>query len=212
MFKFSGVKNALGCFSYDSGHIWAYKFVLHLLEKVVSQGVNLHTHTPVSKITKLNSPNSTNPWKVETERGSIAAGIVVMATNAYTSTLIPQYQGKIVPVRGTCCRISVPPGNGTPASRLTKTYTLRWGGWDYDYLIPRGDGSIVVGGARSAFIHDLNNWYNVSDDSRVLEPAVRYFDGYMQRNFVGWEESHAYTDRVWTGSESFPECEHFLSN
>ncbi|KAJ5974563.1 FAD dependent oxidoreductase [Penicillium waksmanii] len=194
---FSGVKGALGCFSYDSGHIWAYKFVLHLLEKVVTQGVNLQTHTPVSNITKSNISASTHPWVVDTQRGFVVARTVVMATNAYTSALVPQYQGKIVPVRGTCSRIVVPPGSSAP--RLKSTYTLRWGGWEYDYLIPRGDGSIVVGGARKAFIHDLNSWYNVSDDSYVLEPAIRYWDGYMQRNFAGWEYSNAYTDRVWTG-------------
>ncbi|KAJ5112709.1 hypothetical protein N7532_000754 [Penicillium argentinense] len=195
--EFSGVKGAVGCFTYDSGHIWAYKFVLHLLEKVVAQGVNLQTHTPVTKLTKSTTSDGAERWNVETERGSVAAGVVVMATNAYTSALAPQYQGKIVPVRGTCSRIAVPPGSAAP--RLTKTYTLRWNGWDYDYLIPRDDGSIVVGGARTAFIHDLDSWYNVSDDSRVLESAARYFDGYMQRHFVGWENSHAYTDRVWTG-------------
>lgn len=167
----------------------------------MSQGVNLQTHTPVAKITKSNVSASTHSWVVDTQRGSVTARTVVMATNAYTSTLVPKYQGKIVPVRGTCCRIAVPPGSSAP--RLKSTYTLRWGGWEYDYLIPRGDGSIVVGGARKAFIHDLNSWYNVSDDSYVLEPAVRYWDGYMQRNFAGWEDSNAYTDRVWTGSR-FP--------
>lgn len=136
---------------------------------------------------------------METSRGTVAANVVVLATNAYTSSLAPQYQGKIVPVRGTCSRIVVPAGSTAP--RLTNTYTLRLNAWDYDYLIPRGDGSIVVGGARSSFIQDEKNWYNVSDDSLVLEPAVRYFDGYMQRNFVGWENSFAYTDRVWTGSK-----------
>ncbi|KAJ5175835.1 uncharacterized protein N7482_001712 [Penicillium canariense] len=195
--SFSGVKGAVGCFTYDAGSIWAYKFVLHLLEKVVSQGVNLQTHTPVSSITKSTIPSAPYGWEVKTPRGTIAARKVIFATNAYTSALVPQYKDKIIPVRGTCSRIAVPPGSTAP--RLTHTYTLRWGGWDYDYLIPRADGSIVVGGARSTFIHDLNDWYNVSDDSRVLEGAVRYFDGYMQRNFVGWEHSHAYTDRVWTG-------------
>lgn len=200
--KFSGVKGAVGCFTYDAGHIWAYKFVLHLLEKVVAQGVNLQTHTAVSTISQSTDPASVYPWRVETPRGALAAKKVVLATNAYTSALAPQFKDKIVPVRGTCCRIAVPPASTAP--RLTKTYTLRWGGWDYDYLIPRGDGSIVVGGARSSFIDKLDNWYDVSDDSRVLESAVRYFDGYMQRNFVGWEDSHAYTDRVWTGSKCIP--------
>lgn len=123
---------------------------------------------------------------------------MVLATNGYTSALAPQYKDTIVPVRGTCSRILVPPGSSVP--RLTNTYTLRCGERDFDYLIPREDGSIVVGGARSAFLDELDSWYDVSDDSRVLESAVRYFDGYMQRNFVGWEDSHAYTNRVWTGS------------
>ena len=164
--------------------------------------MNLQTHTAVSTISKSTDPASVYPWRVETPRGAVAAKQVVLATNAYTSALVPQFKDKIVPVRGTCCHIAVPPASAAP--RLTKTYTLRWGGWDYDYLIPRGDGSIVVGGARSSFIDKLDNWYDVSDDSRVLESAVRYFDGYMQRNFVGWEDSHAYTDRVWTGSKCIP--------
>jgi glycine/D-amino acid oxidase-like deaminating enzyme len=195
--KFSGVKGAKGCFTYDAGHIWPYKFVLHLLEKAIARGVNLQTHTPVSEITE-STASSSHRWTVKTGRGSVVAKAVVLATNAYTSTLIPEYKDKIVPVRGTCSRIISPPGN--PAPRLTSTYTLRWNNWNYDYLIPRADGSIVVGGARPAFIDDLDSWYNVSDDSRVLESAVRYWDNYMQRNFIGWEDSNAYTDRVWTGS------------
>jgi glycine/D-amino acid oxidase-like deaminating enzyme len=190
----------VGCFTYDAGSIWAYKLVLHLLEKVISQGVNLQTHTPVHKLRKsTNEPTSSSAWGVETLRGTITARNVILATNAYTSALVPQYQNKIIPVRGTCCRIVVPESSTAP--RLTNTYTLRWNGWDYDYLIPLADRSIVVGGARTAFIHDLDNWYNVSDDSRVLEGAARYFDGYMQKHFVGWEDSNAYTDQVWTGSE-----------
>ncbi|KAJ6011793.1 hypothetical protein N7499_013234 [Penicillium canescens] len=195
--KFSGVKGAKGCFTYDAGHIWPYKFVLHLLGKAIARGVNLQTHTPVSEITESSAAGSSHRWTVMTARGSISAKTVVLATNAYTSSLVPQYKDKIIPVRGTCSRIIVPPG--TTAPRLTNTYTLRWNTWNYDYLIPRGDGSIVVGGARPTFIDDLDSWYNVSDDSRVLEPAVRYWDNYMQRNFIGWENSNAYTDRVWTG-------------
>ena len=172
--------------------------MLHLLEKAIAQGVNLQTHTPVTGMTRSNNSISSHLWTVNTARGSISAKTVVLATNAYTSSLAPQYKEKIIPVRGTCSRIIVPARTAAP--RLTNTYTLRWNNWNYDYLIPRADGSIVVGGARPAFINDLGSWYNISDDSLVLEPAVRYWDNYMQRNFVGWENSHAYTDRVWTGS------------
>ncbi|KAL4871867.1 hypothetical protein BDV12DRAFT_194015 [Aspergillus spectabilis] len=129
--------------------------------------------------------------------GTIRAKKVIVATNGYTSSVLPQYKNRIIPVRGTCSRIVAPSNN--PAPRLTRSYTIRHNSWNYDYLIPRRDGSIVVGGARPAFIDNPESWYNVSDDGHVLESAVRYFDNYMQRHFVGWEKSHAYTDRVWTG-------------
>ncbi|KAL2872408.1 FAD dependent oxidoreductase-domain-containing protein [Aspergillus lucknowensis] len=193
---FSGVKGAVACFSYTAGHLWPYKLIMHLLEKAVRQGVNLQTHTQVTSI-KEAATSTPHSWLVRTSRGTIRAKKVVVATNGYTSALLPQYRDKIVPVRGTCSRIVAPAGHTGP--RLTRTYTIRHNEWNYDYLIPRSDGSIVVGGARPAFIDNPDSWYNVSDDSRVLESAVRYFDDYMQKHFVGWDESHAYTDRVWTG-------------
>lgn len=49
---------------------------------------------------------------------------------------------------------------------------------------------------------DLNNWFDVYDDSKLIEPAKHYFDGYMQRHFHGWEDSEAYTESIWSGSQS----------
>ncbi|KAL3489694.1 FAD dependent oxidoreductase-domain-containing protein [Aspergillus germanicus] len=195
--QFSGVKGAVACFSYAAGHLWPYKLIMHLLQKALQRGVNLQTHTPVTSIEKSNTESSTHQWKVHTPRGAIIAKKLIVGTNGYTSAILPQYRNKIVPVRGTCSRIVSPPSDTVP--KLTRTYTIRHNAWNYDYLIPRADGSIVVGGARPAFIDNPDTWYNVSDDSRVLEDAVRYFDGYMQRYFKGWEGSGAYTDRVWTG-------------
>jgi glycine/D-amino acid oxidase-like deaminating enzyme len=181
---------------------------MHLLQHALQRGVNLQTHTPVTSIKKANTESSTHRWKVHTPRGAILAKKLIVATNGYTSAILPQYRAKIVPVRGTCSRIIAPPNGTVP--KLTRTYTIRHNAWNYDYLIPRADGSIVVGGARPAFIDNPESWYNVSDDSRVLEDAVRYFDGYMQRYFRGWEGSGAYTDRVWTGSMSHIELPHLL--
>ncbi|KAL3457336.1 FAD dependent oxidoreductase [Aspergillus heterothallicus] len=198
---FSGVKGAVACFSYAAGHLWPYKLIMHLLENAVQRGVNLQTHTRVTSIEEITSKDSSETpshrWLIHTARGTIRTRKLIVATNGYTSAILPQYRDKIVPVRGTCSRIVAPPNHAGPP--LTRTYTIRHNSWNYDYLIPRSDGSIVVGGARPAFIDNPESWYNVSDDSRVLEDAVRYFDGYMQRHFVGWEGSHAYTDRVWTG-------------
>ncbi|KAK4505526.1 hypothetical protein PRZ48_003489 [Zasmidium cellare] len=198
----SGVKGAKGCFSYPAGHVWPYKLVLHLLSKAVSAGVNLQTNTPVTSVT----PVGNGKWNVNTDRGSIKASTVIYASNAYTSSLLPEFKKAIVPVRGICSRIMTPK---VDAPFLSNSYILRIAPGEYDYLIPRTDGSIVVGGARRDFFDKLDQWYNVTDDSQLIAPAANYFDNYMQRHFKGWEDSNAYTDKVWTGimgysSDGFP--------
>ena len=125
---------------------------------------------------------------------------MLLATNAYTPRLVPELEDHIVPVRGICSRIVVPQEKVAPF--LPQTYSIRHGPSLYDYLIPRPDGSIIVGGAKQHFWSDRSQWYGVVDDSKLIEPARSYFDGLMQRTFIGWEDSGAYTDRVWTGSRS----------
>jgi glycine/D-amino acid oxidase-like deaminating enzyme len=174
--------------------------VLHLLKGVIAKGANLQTHTPVTHVPDTPLPDGR--WMVMTERGAIKAKKVLYATNAYTSRVAPQFKGRIIPVRGICSRIQVPKGRVAPF--LPFTYGIRYGPSLYDYLIPRNDGSIIVGGARSRYLAQQSNWYNVSDDSKLIEPAKTYFDGLMQRHFLGWENTGAYTDRVWTGSERSP--------
>lgn len=202
--EISGVKGAVGCFSFKAAHLWPYKLMMHLLGIAASKGLNLQTNTPV---TSLSRSTSTGDWIATTERGSITAPKVIVATNAYTSGLLPEYAGKIVPARGICSRIVVLPGSKHPP--LTCTYGLRLPGLGFDYLIPRNDGSIIVGGGRSTFRMHRDQWHNVTDDSTLIKAAEDYFDGYMQRTFVGWEDSGATLDRIWTGimgynSDSLP--------
>ncbi|KAI7187117.1 FAD dependent oxidoreductase superfamily [Hortaea werneckii] len=183
----SGIKGAKGTFTYTAGTVWPYKLILHLLDKAIARGVNLQTHTP-------------------TDRGSVEAKKVVFATNAYSSALLPEFANHIVPVRGICSRIISPKVDGP---FINNSYILRFNDYEYDYLIPRHDGSIVVGGARRDYYNDLGEWFGNSDDSKLMENAKGYFDGYMQRHFQGWEDSEAFTDSVWTGimgysSDGFP--------
>lgn len=203
--KLSGVKDAKCCFSFTAAHLWPYKLVMSLLAKIVAKGVNLQTHTPVTFI----SPESDaeGRWAVTTPRGSILTKKIILATNGYTAAISPQFEQRIVPVRGICSRIV--PTKPENTSRLAHTYSLRYGPGLYDYMISRLDKSIVVGGAKQPFWHDKSHWYDVTDDSKLIEPAASYFDGMMQRHFSGWEDSAAYTDMVWTGvmgwtSDSMP--------
>lgn len=170
--------------------------VMHLPNSAVQNGANLQTMAPVTHVSE--SPLPDGRWAVSTERGIIKARTVLFATNAYTSRLAPQFTNHIVPVRGICSRIVVPPDKTAPF--LPQTYSIRYGPSMYDYLIPRRDGSIIVGGAKPNFWADSLHWYNVTDDSQLIEPAKPWFDGLMQRTFIGWEDSGAYTDQIWTGS------------
>ncbi|KAH8673197.1 FAD dependent oxidoreductase [Ilyonectria robusta] len=191
--KLSGVKGAKGCFSYTAGHLWPYKLIHHMFSKAIEQGVNLQTNTPVQSVSS--GPDATGRWILKTSRGVVKAKQVVMATNAYTSALLPEYTNKIIPYRAVCSHI-VTPGK---APLLTNSYALRFAEWDFDYLIPRPDGSIIVGGARRAYIGHQEDWYGNVDDTKLIERARHYFDGYMQRHFSGWENSGAYVDDIWTG-------------
>ena len=172
--------------------------VMYLLNLVVTKGVNLQTNTAVTQIS--DSRDSDGYYTISTQnRGAMKAKKIVFATNAYTAGVAPQFTDKIVPVRGICSRI-VAPKETTPL--LTTTSSVRFGTGLYDYLIPRADGSIIVGGAKQEFWNSSpHEWYGVVDDSKLIEPAKYYFDGYMQRTYKGWENSGAKVDKIWTGSK-----------
>jgi glycine/D-amino acid oxidase-like deaminating enzyme len=167
-----------------------------MLERAVAHGVNLQTDTPVTDITPEHSHPDTPTWAANTTRGSIKCKTIIHATNGYASTLIPELQGKIVPVKGMVARL-VP----TKAPKIAESYMMRFSDYEYDYLIPRPDGSIVVGGARRDFYKDLDSWFDVSDDGNLIRGAENYFGGYMQRHFRGWENCDVRTESLWTGSE-----------
>ena len=190
------MKGAKGCFTYTAGHIFPYKLVHGLLSRALDHGVNLQTNTPVTAVTR--EPDAQGYLTLTTQRGSIRAKKIVYATNAYTSAILPEYVDKIVPVRGICSHIV---SGQQPAPTLSNSYIIRSSPTAYEYLVPRLDGSIVVGGARSEYLEDLECWYNNVNDDKLIDKAKNYFDNYMQRHFRGWVDSQAKTSAVWTGSE-----------
>lgn len=81
--------------------MWPYKLVCWVLEKLLAtykpEEFNLQTNTPV---TNLSRDASSGQWTVQTPRGPITAAKVLLATNGYTSRLLPSFSDLIVPVRG----------------------------------------------------------------------------------------------------------------
>lgn len=169
-----------------------------LLERVLSKGnANLQTNTPVTAIETTHDGGYT----VKTNRGAIETPTVVLATNGYTAGLLPQYKNVITSIKGTASHITVPPDTTRPPPYLSNTYNIRYAPNRVDYLNPRPDGGIVVGGGKWTYEGQRELWYDVYDDSTPIEPARHYFDGLMQRHFRGWEGSGATTESVWTGSK-----------
>ena len=194
--RISGVRGAECCFTFTAGHLWPRKMIHQMLEKLIRQGLQVHAHTPVLDVSAARDAQGF--WTVKTSRGQIKAKKVVFCTNAYTQSILPQYKDKIIPVRGVCSRITSP--KGVKAPHLPCTYSLRFDALQYDYLIPRTDGSIVVGGARAAFWHDKDSWWHNTNDAEQVKGGAEYFDNYMQRYFHGWETSGAKLEQIWTGS------------
>jgi glycine/D-amino acid oxidase-like deaminating enzyme len=107
---------------FPAGSVFPYKLTIGLLRLCLEQGLNLQTKTPALSV----RPGNQSGWIVTTPRGEIHAAKVVFATNAFTSTLVPELKGKIVPKRGECSAI-VPTKAFSGPGKLTHTYSFRYG-------------------------------------------------------------------------------------
>ena len=159
----------------------------------------MQTHTPVTFIASSSEGDCSI---VNTPRGSIRAKKVVFATNGYTTGIAPEFEKKIVPVKIIASHISTPKDTTNPPPHLTYRYGLSYSTIARDYLVPRPDGGVIIGGAKDTYEEDQTLWFNVSDDSTLLEAARPRFESLMQKNFRGWEKSGAAVDYLWTGSKS----------
>ncbi|KAE8446154.1 hypothetical protein EG329_012527 [Mollisiaceae sp. DMI_Dod_QoI] len=197
----SGVKGAKGGLTTTALQLWPYKFVTGLLAKLLKRSsINVQTHTRVTSVSQSKDGYSV----VTTPRGSIRAKKIVYATNGYTAGVLPEFAKKIVPGKVTCSHISTPNDATPPPPRLIQTYGLSYGPPSIrDYLIPRPDAGVICGGAKNTYIEDKSLWFNNYDDSTLIEPARAHFETVMQKNFVGWENSDAAVDYLWTGIQGY---------
>jgi len=139
---------------------WPYKLVASILTRLVRRfspdQFNLQTNTPVTNLRPISSSGPGGlRWRVTTPRGTVSARQVLLATNAYTSRLLPDVADLIVPVRGQVSALKPPRGS----ARLGMSFGFdqdggdnnRGGGWwRNDYLIqrPGEEGVLIFGGGR----------------------------------------------------------------
>jgi glycine/D-amino acid oxidase-like deaminating enzyme len=175
--------------------LWPYKLVAFVLERLLSSesgGFNLQTNTPVTglqkigPLTNLSSPSDgdTQPgWIVHTPRGQITARTVLLATNAYTSHLLPQFSDLIVPTRGQVASLKPPQEPKEKEAPLDIGHTFYIVGDDSekpndrdDYLIqrPPPGAELVLGGGRQLA---KDKAVGVWDDSTLDEPVRLWLRG-----------------------------------
>ena len=136
----------------NAAKLWPYKLVAWVLETLLDENdaatFNLQTNTPVTRLERRGAS-----WVAHTPRGTIKAREVLLATNAYTSYLLPGLTDVIIPVRGQVCALDPPEG----AIQLPHSYV--WADASDQYLIHRGlddtqvgapDRSLIMGGERFA--------------------------------------------------------------
>jgi glycine/D-amino acid oxidase-like deaminating enzyme len=187
-----------------AARVWPYKLVAHILQELLVSSdlrgsFNLQTLTPAESI----QPTSDGKWLVKTPRGDIVAKNIALATNAYTSHLLPDFADLIVPCRGQMSAL-VPLPSLSGANRLKTSMGFEGDGLD-DYLIQRPNsrgGHLMFGGGRT---HGKS--IGVTDDSTFDEVTARYLRRELIDTFELPERSDEKLEmeavRQWTGIMGF---------
>ncbi|KAK4942225.1 hypothetical protein LTR10_017982 [Elasticomyces elasticus] len=83
-----GLPNILGTVTYPAHTQNPYLLVCRMLELSLEKGLNLQTNTLALAVHPVSATcEGTEKWAVQTERGTVRAKEVVLATNAYTNAL-----------------------------------------------------------------------------------------------------------------------------
>lgn len=195
--------NAKACFTYPAGHLWPWKLITGLLKKTIDKGLKLYTNTPVTEVTK---DDKTGNFIVKTSNGTTIAKKVIFCTNAYTKSILEPFGDKILPFKGIVAHIKP---EETPIPQLPNTYCI-FGEYDFnfDYLINRADGSVVVGGSDHLSLRpDGTGLLDCADDSFCADEGKEYFEGYMNKTYTTWKDTKTTTDYLWSGIMGFSKDE-----
>ena len=221
--RLSQAKDASWGCVYKVGSVHPYKLVTGIFRRcfeLAQEGggnFNLQAHTPVLGL------NYAEPsWEVKTQRGVIKTPQAVICTNGYVSNLLPEFTNKIIPLKGACSALAIPPVQpySTPSNKRMRpfftTYSLKFDVHDFDYMISRQEypNHIVVGGGHQSLPDDemMSLTYGVTDDTTQMwvsgqmtadtSPGTdAYFKALLPKHFVNYPEPESRLAHLWTGSE-----------
>lgn len=150
----------VGAIVVPAASVWPYKMITGMLAPMIRSGkLNVQTNTPVHAISDHDGADYAT---LHTSRGDVRARKIVHATNGWMGHLLPELRPFISPVRGNVLRYdkAKPRNKGGRLGKQSKkgsalgldskySYWLRYASKDYDYLIQRTPGDVVVGRANT---------------------------------------------------------------
>lgn len=199
----TGIPSIVGAATFPAHCQNPYHLVCRMLELDLEKGLNLQTNTPVLDIAQiLSEDGKTTRWAAKTDRGTVYAKQIILATNAFTNALHTGLAttGFMWPSRSQVSAIR--PGSkaaGNPALGMIVTLNDAHRG---DYFHTRasglqGEGDILYGGGR--FLTP-GGGKGITDDSQVDEKTAEYLTHaprkYFGREAWGEEGTHV---RDWSG-------------
>ncbi|RBA16415.1 hypothetical protein FPRO05_11750 [Fusarium proliferatum] len=192
------VKCCYGAITFPAANLWPYKLAIAVLRKGLDLGLSLHTNTPVTSV----SPDTSGSWKISTPQGVVIANKVIHATNGYASYLLPELDGRIIPLKGHVSAIRPPPAYMDQP--LTTSFAFISND-DYDYLIQRQgpEKYLIWGGGEVAHPKGLSGGFGDCDDRHVVPEVESYILNAPVEIFRDWKESRASSRTSPAGAVAF---------
>jgi glycine/D-amino acid oxidase-like deaminating enzyme len=148
------------------------------IASLLAPHADLHEHTRVTGI---------GAGRVTTERGSVSAGVVIVAVDGRLDVVLPQLAGRVRTARLQMLATA-------PLTEHGRLPCPVYGRWGYDYAQQLPSGRLFVGGGRDRFVED--EW---TTDAEPTEPVQAYIDTVAARMAGGPVQV---TDR-WAASVGF---------
>ncbi len=156
----------------DDGDLHPAKWVRGLAAAAAAAGARMHEDTPVGEVA---------PGEARTAQGVVAAGAVLLCTNAYTAHLAPT---RIRPVRGQMLA-TAPTGHV-----FDRPAYARLG---YEYWRQTADGRVVVGGWRDTAVDAETG------EEESTTPAIQsHLDAFLRSHAIDAPVTHR-----WAGTMGF---------
>ncbi|KAK7998343.1 26S proteasome regulatory subunit N1 [Apiospora arundinis] len=165
------VSNCYGAITYPAASLWPWKLAIAVLKKGIDLGLQLHTNTPITGVSAADG--SSGRCKVTTNRGDIMASKVIHATNGYSPHLLPELEGRIIPLKGHVSAIVPPPAYDEQPLSTSFAFV---DDEDYDYLIQRPGPKkyLIWGGGEIAHPEGLTGGFGDCGDSTNVAEVQKY--------------------------------------